>query len=102
MVRVFERPGCKLNYKVPILASRALILKPWAPKVVLQRPAQGFERSRCRLNYKVPILAPRVLIRKPWAPMVVLQRLVKNECKENIELVLVVLLYTLLLFSKIV
>ena len=55
----------KLNYEVPVLAPRELILKPQAP----------MERSRCKLNYKVKILAPGALLLKPWAPTVGLQSL---------------------------
>ena len=42
MFNVFGGSRCKLHYNVPILAPRALMLNPWAPRAVLQRIVQGF------------------------------------------------------------
>ena len=36
-----------------------LILRPWVPTLVLQKPVQAFEHSRSEPIYKVPILRPR-------------------------------------------
>ena len=51
--QVLEHSRCKLIYKVPVLRPRGLILRPWAPTVVLQKIVQAFTRSgrlsiRCR------------------------------------------------------
>ena len=42
---------------VAILAARARILTPWAPRVIFQSFVQIARRFTCKLNYKVAILA---------------------------------------------
>ena len=50
-----QKARCKRIYKMPILRPRGLILRPWAPTVVLQRLVQVFA------------WAPKVLVTKAYS-----------------------------------